>query len=221
MKKQDCKQYMVIGLGRFGSAIAVTLCQDGAQVMGVDRRVDLVEELRDSVTQAVQADSTDRETMLALGAQDFDAVFVTIGDDVKASCITTMLLKELGVRHVVAKASDEFHGRMLAKLGADKIVFPERDMGKRIAHNLVSGNLLEYIELSPDFSMAEILANPEWAGQTLAQLHLRDRLGINVVAIRSGERTNALPTSETVIQKGDVMLVVAGEETLLKLNKRK
>lgn len=221
MKKQVRKQYLVIGLGRFGSAIARTLCEDGIQVMGVDRRIDLVEEHRDSLTQAVQADSTDRETMEALGAGDFDTAFVTIGSDVKTSCVTTMLLKEMGVRHVVAKASDDFHGRMLEKLGADKIVFPERDMGKRIAHNLVSGNLLEYIELSPDFSMAEILAEADWAGKTLLELHLRDRMGINVVAIRSGEKTNALPTSQTVIQAGDVMLVVAGEETLLGLNKRK
>ena len=132
-----------------------------------------------------------------------------------------MLLKELGVKHVVAKASDDFHGRMLEKLGADKIVFPERDMGKRIAHNLVSGNLLEYIELSPDFSMAEILADPAWSGRTLSELHLRDQLGINVVAVRSGEKFNPLPTSGTVIQEGDIMLVVAGEETLLGLNKRK
>ena len=132
-----------------------------------------------------------------------------------------MLLKELGVEHVVAKAADDFHGRMLEKLGADKILFPERDMGKRIAHNLVSGNLLEYIELSPDFSMAEILAEPDWAGKTLSELHLRDRMGINVVAVRSGEKTNPLPTSGTVIQEGDIMLVVAGEKTLLGLNKRK
>lgn len=221
MKKQTSKQYLVIGLGRFGSAIAETLCADGVQVLGIDRRIDLVEDMRDHLTQVVQADSTDRDTMLALGVGDFDTAFVTIGGDLKASCVTTMLLKELGVRHVVAKASDDFHGRMLEKLGADKLVFPERDMGKRIAHNLVSGNLLEYIELSPDFSMAEILAEKDWVGRTLAQLHLRDQLGINVVAIRSGEKINALPTSGTVIQEGDVMLVVAGEETLLKLNKRK
>lgn len=221
MKKKEKKQYLVIGLGRFGSAIAETLCQDGVQVLGIDRRTDIVEEMRDRLTQVVQADPTDKEAMVALGVTDFDTVFVTIGGDIKASCMATMLLKELGVRRVVAKAMDDFHGRMLEKLGADKVVFPERDMGKRIAHNLVLGNLLEYIELSEDFSMAEIVAEPQWSGKTLAQLHLRDQLGINVVAIRSGEHTNALPTSETVIREGDVMLVVAGEETLLKLNKRK
>lgn len=221
MRKKNGNQVLVVGLGRFGSAIAKTLCEDGVQVMAIDRRMDLVEAARDELTQVVQADSMDRETMEALGAGEFETAFVTIGDDIKASCVSTMLLKELGVNHVVAKAADDFHGRMLEKLGADKVVFPERDMGRRIAHNLVSGKLLEYIELSPDFSMAEILAESSWSGKTLAELHLRDRLGINVVAIRSGNQFNPLPTSGTVICEGDIMLVVAGEETLLKLNKRK
>lgn len=217
MKRQAKKQVLVIGLGRFGSSIARTLCEDGVQVMAIERRMDLVEDHRDLLTQVIQADSTDGDSMAALGAGEYDTAFVTIGGDIKASCITTMLLKELGVKYVVAKASDEFHGRMLEKLGADKIVYPERDMGKRIAHNLVSGNLLEYIELSQDFSMAEILAKPEWAGKTLIDLRLRDRMGINVVAIRSGDAVNPLPTSGTVVQLGDVMLVVAEEETLLNL----
>lgn len=221
MKKTDRRQVLVIGLGRFGCAIAETLCLEDVQVLGIDHRRDLVEDMRDRLTQVVQADSTDRDAMSALGAGEFDTAFVTMGGDVKASCITTMLLKEMGVAHVVAKASDEFHGRMLEKLGADKIVFPERDMGKRIAHNLVSGNLLEYIELSPDFSMAEIAAEPDWVGKKLMELHLRDRMGINVVAVRSGEKTNPLPTAETLIREGDVMLVVAGEEVLVKLRRNR
>ena len=212
---------MVVGLGRFGASIARTLSEDGVQVLGIDRRLDLVESLQQELTQAVQADSMDRETLHMLGAGDFDTAFVTIGGDLKASCATTMLLKELGCKQVIAKASDEFHGRMLEKLGADKVLFPERDMGKRIAHNLVSGNLLEYIELSPDFSMVEIQAGPEWNGKALRALNLRERLGINVVAVRSGGETDALPTAETVIHEGDLMLVVASEGTLDRLNQRK
>lgn len=212
---------MVVGLGRFGASIARTLSEDGVQVLGIDRRMDLVESLQQELTQAVQADSMDRETLHMLGAGDFDTAFVTIGGDLKASCATTMLLKELGCKQVIAKASDEFHGRMLEKLGADKVLFPERDMGKRIAHNLVSGNLLEYIELSPDFSMVEIQAGPEWNGKALRALNLRERLGINVVAVRSGGKTDALPTAETVIHEGDLMLVVASEGTLDRLNGRK
>ena len=212
---------MVVGLGRFGASIARTLSEDGVQVLGIDRRMDLVESLQQELTQAVQADSMDRETLHMLGAGDFDTAFVTIGGDLKASCATTMLLKELGCKQVIAKASDEFHGRMLEKLGADKVLFPERDMGKRIAHNLVSGNLLEYIELSPDFSMVEIQAGPEWNGKALRALNLRERLGINVVAVRSGGKTDARPTAETVIHEGDLMLVVASEGTLDRLNQRK
>lgn len=219
--KKGGRQYLVIGLGRFGSSIARTLCSDGMQVMAVDRRMDVVEDLRDVLTQVVQADATDHGAMQALGAGEFDVAIVTMGGDIKASCVATMLLKELGVRYIVAKAADDFHGRMLEKLGADKIVFPERDMGKRVAHNLVSGNLLEYLELSPDFSMAEIQPNPEWIGKTLVQLRLRDQFGVNVVAIRSGDVTNALPKSDTVLHEGDMMLVVAGEKTLLKLNRRR
>lgn len=215
------RQVMVVGLGRFGASIARTLSEDGVQVLGIDRRMDLVENLRQELTQAVQADSMDRETLRMLGAGDFDTAFVTIGGDLKASCATTMLLKELGCRQVIAKAADEFHGRMLEKLGADKVLFPERDMGKRIAHNLVSGNLLEYIELSPDFSMVEIQAGAEWNGKALKELNLRQRLGINVVAVRSGGKTDALPTAETVIREGDVMLVVASEGTLDGLNRRR
>lgn len=213
--------YLVVGLGRFGSAIAETLCEDGMQVMGVDCRLDLVEAMKDRITQAVQIDSMDREAMEALGIGEFDTAFVTIGGDVKASCVTTMLLRELGVRFIVAKASDEFHGRMLEKLGADKIVYPERDMGKRVAHNLVSGNLLEYIELSPDFSMAEILPRTEWVGKSLLELRLRDEYGLNVVAIRSGDQINPLPGSATVVREGDIMLVVAEEKTLVRMNKRR
>lgn len=213
--------YLVIGLGRFGSAIAETLCEDGMQVLGVDCRLDLVEAMKDRITQAVQADSMDHEAMAALGVGEFDTAFVTIGSDVKASCVTTMLLRELGVRFIVAKASDEFHGRMLEKLGADKIVYPERDMGKRVAHNLVSGNLLEYIELSPDFSMAEVLPRLEWVGKSLLELRLRDEYGLNVVAIRSGEQIDPLPGSATIVREGDIMLVVAEEKTLVGMNKRR
>lgn len=211
---KQMKQFLIVGLGRFGASVAKTLCEGEVQVMGIDKRIDRVEELRNVVTQIAQVNSTDRDSMLLLDVSAFDVAIVTIGDDIKASCITTMLLKEMGVPYVVAKASDEFHGRMLEKLGADKVVFPERDMGKRVAHNLVSGKLLEYIELSPDFSIAEIRADADWDGKTLLDLRLRNRLGINVVAIRSGGQTNPLPTSKTIVRKGDIMLVVAEEKTL-------
>jgi len=139
--KNRRRQFLVVGLGRFGCSVAETLCEAGEEVLGIDRRMDLVEDMRDRITQVVQADAMERDALSALGVQDFDVAFVTMGSDIKASGTITMLLKDLGVKKVIAKASDEFHGRMLEKLGADKILFPERDMGRRIAHNLVAAAL--------------------------------------------------------------------------------
>ena len=213
-KNKDVKQYIVFGLGRFGRSIAETLCQDGSEVLGVDRRMDLVEEVKDKLTHAIQMDAMDRDALNALGIPDFDVAFVTMGSDIRASGTIVLQLKELGARRVIAKAHDEFHGRMLEKLGADQILFPERDMGRRVAHNLVSGSIIDYLELSPDYSMAEIRPKREWIGRTLKDLALRSSMGINVVAIRSGESLNAMPTPETMLQAEDVLLVVISEKTL-------
>ena len=213
-KNNQKKQYIVVGLGRFGSAIAEPLCEAGEEVLGVDMDMDLVEDMSSRITHAVQMDAMDRNALMALGVQDFDVAFVTMGSDIRASGMITLLMKELGVKRVIAKAHDDFHGRMLEKLGADKVLFPERDMGRRIAHNLVSGNIIDYLELSPDYSMAEIRPKTEWVGKALMDLALRSRMGVNVIAIRNGEELNAMPQPDTVIRENDVLLVVASEETL-------
>ena len=217
-KSKREKQYIVVGLGRFGRAIAETLCGDGAEVLGVDRRMDLVEEMRDVLTHTIQMDAMDRSALEALGREDFDVAFVTMGSDIRASGTIVLLLKELGAKRIIAKAHDEFHGRMLEKLGADQVLFPERDMGRRVAHNLVSGNIIDYLELSSKYSMAEIRPKSEWVGHTLKDLAMRSRLGINVVAIRNGETLNGMPQPDDVIREDDVILVVTSEETLSKLS---
>ena len=216
-KKNRQKQYIVVGLGRFGRAIAETLCQDGAEVLGVDQRMDVVERLRDELTQTIQMDAMDRDALETLGVQDFDIVFVTMGSDIRASGTIVLLLKELGARHIIAKAHDEFHGRMLEKLGADQVLFPERDMGRRVAHSLVSGNVIEFMELSTQYSMAEIRPKPEWVGKSLKELAMRSSMDINVVAVRNGDSVNAMPQPETRISEGDVMLVVISESALAKM----
>jgi trk system potassium uptake protein TrkA len=216
-KKSRQKQYIVVGLGRFGRAIAETLCQDGAEVLGVDRRMDVVERLRDELTQTIQMDAMDRDALETLGVRDFDIVFVTMGSDIRASGTIVLLLKELGARRIIAKAHDEFHGRMLEKLGADQVLLPERDMGRRVAHSLLSGNVTEYMELSTQYSMAEIRPKPEWIGKTLKELAMRSVMNINVVAIRSGDAVNAMPQPETRIREGDLMMVVISEEMLKKM----
>ena len=216
-KNTKQKQYIVVGLGRFGRAIAETLCQDGAEVLGVDCKMDMVERMRDELTQTIQMDAMDRDALETLGVQDFDIVFVTMGSDIRASGTIVLLLKELGARRVIAKAHDEFHGRMLEKLGADQVLFPERDMGRRVAHSLISGNVIEFMELSTQYSMAEIRPKPEWIGKTLKALAMRSNMDINVIAIRNGDAVNAMPQPETRINEGDVMLVVISENALKKL----
>ena len=216
-KKSRQKQYIVVGLGRFGRAIAETLCQDGAEVLGVDRRMDVVERLRDELTQTIQMDAMDRDALETLGVRDFDIVFVTMGSDIRASGTIVLLLKELGARRIIAKAHDEFHGRMLEKLGADQVLLPERDMGRRVAHSLVSGNVIEFMELSTQYSMAEIRPKPEWIGKTLKELAMRSSMDINVVAIRNGDAVNAMPQPETRISEGDLMLVIISESSLAQM----
>ena len=218
-KNRRRKQYIVVGLGRFGSAIAETLCEAGEEVLGVDMDMDLVEDMRDRITHTVQMDAMDRDALEALGVSEFDVAFVTMGSDIRASGTITLMLKELGVKQVIAKAHDDFHGRMLEKLGADTVLFPERDMGRRIAHNLVSGNIIDYLELSPDYSMAEVRPMRDWVGKPLKELDLRNRLGLNIIVIRNGEDLDPMPQPDTVIREGDVLLVVAREETLAKLDR--
>ena len=215
-KNSKHKQYIVIGLGRFGRAIAQTLCQAGEEVLGVDRDMEQVENMKEALTQTIQLDAMDREALEALGIPDFDVAFVTMGSDIRASGTIVLLLKELGARRVIAKAQDEFHGRMLEKLGADQVLFPERDMGRRIAHNLISGNIVDYLELSSDYSMAEIMPRPEWLDKSLAELDLRGRLGINVVAIKNGDVLNAQVRADTALREGDVLLIVTDNGTIEK-----
>lgn len=210
MKKN--KQYLVVGLGRFGSAVAIGLAEQGMQVLAIDDDMQLVEEHRSQLTDVVCGDAMDREVLEQIGAADFDVAIVTMGDDIKSSCTITMQLKEMGVETVIVKAADDFHGRMLTKLGADKVIFPERDMGRRIAHNLVSEKIMDFIELSPDYSLMEMRPRPEWIGKTLKELNLRAMHRINVVAVRSGEAVNAMPDMNTCIGANDVMLVVSQNE---------
>ena len=212
------KQYLVIGLGRFGSSLAITLCQRGAEVLAIDSDMDLVEEHRSLLTEVMQADAMDKSVLEEIGVENFDVAVVTIGSDIRSGGTITMLLKEMGAKYVIAKADDEFHGRMLTKLGADKVVFPERDMGQRMAHNLLSEKILDFIELSPDYSLMEIRPQAGWLNRPLGELNLRARHRINIVAIRSGENVNPMPDMNTCIGENDVLLVVAATQSPGKLD---
>lgn len=208
------RQFAVIGLGRFGSSVVKTLHSMGYQVLAVDDDDEKVRLLANSCTRAIAADATDETVLKSLGIRNFDVVVVGIGGDIQASTIVTLMLKDLGVNYVVAKAQSELHGKLLYKIGADRVVFPERDMGFRVARNLISSNILEYIELSSEVGMIEIVVPTKMIGKELRQLDLRNRFNINVIAIKHGEDVNITPKADDRIDKDDVMVIVGKKEHL-------
>ncbi|WP_099188662.1 potassium channel family protein [Tepidibacter mesophilus] len=210
------KQYVVIGCGRFGSSVATTLYLLGHEVMAVDKNYDIVQDIADKVTHSVQADAIDENTMRSLGIRNFDIAVISIGSDVQASTMATLIAKELGVKYVLCKAQNELQAKVLYKIGADRVVFPERDMGVRVAHNLVSENVLDHIELDPNYSIVEVVTPSDWIGKSLMELDLRAKYGINVMAVKHNKDIDISPAPDAKLQQGDI-LVVIGENT--KINK--
>lgn len=214
------KQFAVIGCGRFGSSVARTLYSLGYDVLAIDKNEDVIQSIAESVTHAVQADATDEASIKSLGIRNFDVVVVTIGSDIQSSILITLIVKELGVKYVIAKAQNDLHGKVLYKSGADRVVFPERDMGIRVAHNLVSSNILDYIELAPDYSIMEIAALEEWENKNLVEINMRRKYGINVMAIKHGSEINISPTEKDRIHKEDILVVVGNNKDLQKLERK-
>ena len=178
------KQFVVIGLGRFGSSIATTLYSLGNDVLVIDKNEDLIQDIASQVTHAVQADATDENALRALGIRNFDVAIISIGGDIQSSVMATLILRELGVKYIIAKGNGELHAKVLYKIGADRVVLPEKDMGVRVAHNIISSSILDYIELSSDYSIMEVKAFEDWVGKDLKILNLRKKYGINVIAIK-------------------------------------
>lgn len=214
MKK---KQFAIIGLGRFGTSMASALHKMGYDVLAIDKDEQKVQEISDEVTHVVQADTTDEDALLALGIRNFDVVVVSIGEDIQANVLTTLQLKELGVPYIVAKARNPLHGKMLQKIGADRVVYPERDMAQRVAHNLISTNVLDYIELSPKFSIAEINAPRFLIGKSLAEADIRVKYGINVVAIKREDALIVPPLPSEKIRETDIIVVVGSNDGVQRL----
>jgi len=207
------RDFAVIGLGRFGASVARSLHSLGYDVLGVDMNEAKVAAATEYTTKAVQCDATDENSLRSVGIRNFDAVVVAIGD-LQASILITLLLKEMGVRQVIAKASNDRHGKVLYKIGADRVVFPEREMGMRVAHNLASSNILDLIELSPEYSIVEVTAGGALVGKTLRQLDLRNRYGVNVIAVRRAKDINLMPRAEDKVEAGDVLVLVGANENL-------
>jgi len=214
------KTFAIIGMGRFGSSIAKNLYEMGYDVMAIDADEEKIQEHIQYVTYAVQADCTDEQAMKELGIRNFDVVVVAIGEDIQASILATLIVKELGVNHIVVKAQNERHGKVLYKIGADRVVFPERDMGIRVANNLVSPGILDFIELAEDYSVAEIAASEGMVGKDLVKLDLRAKFGVNVMAIKSGDNINIAPNAQDTIQAGDILVVIGHNSDIKRLEEK-
>ena len=208
------KSYIVIGLGRFGEALARQLCALGAEVLAMDIRSDLVQQVANDVTHAVVGDAQDKEVLRALGVREFDCAIIAIGDDLAASVLTTMNLQELEIPYIVCKAHDETHRRVLEKLGVNRVIIPEQENAQRLARSLHIHNVLDYIELSEEYGILEVPAPKPWIGKTLKELNVRAKMGVNIIAVESGKTTNVSPSADYCIQAGDIM-VVLGENYAL------
>lgn len=207
-------QFVIIGLGRFGSSLGTELINLGYEVLGVDRDEEKVQELSNVLTHTVVADATEEEVLRSIGARNFDCGVVAIGDDIQASILATILLKDLGVKKVVAKAVSDLHGRVLERVGVDRIIYPERDMGIRVAHQLVSPNLLDYIELSKQYTIAELAVPHCLSGKSLDDVNPRGRYGCSIVAINKPKGIIIAPVAKDVLMVGDVMVVIGANDQI-------
>ncbi|ADL68426.1 TrkA-N domain protein [Thermoanaerobacterium thermosaccharolyticum DSM 571] len=212
------KQFVVIGLGRFGSSVAKTLYTLGCDVLAIDSSEELVQNISDSVTRAVQADATDEKVLRSLGVRNFDVAIIGTGTDIQTSLLVTLMVKELGVKTVVAKAQNELHAKVLLKIGADRVIFPEKEAGVKLAYSLISSNILDFIELSPEYNIVEIIAIRDWIGKSLNELKLRQRFGLNIIAIKRGNNIKITPSADDIIMEGDNLVVIASTDDINKLN---
>ena len=213
------KSYIVIGLGRFGSQVARQLHSLGCEVLAMDVRAELVQQIANDVTHAVVGDAQDKEVLKALGVRNLECAVVAIGDDLSASVLATMNLKELGVPYLVCKAHDETHRKVLEKLGADRVVIPEQENGVRLARSLSTPNVLDYIVLSEDYSIVEVPAPQSWWEKTLKDLNVRAKLGANIIAIRRNGKINVSPSADFLFREGDIIVVLGDSQSLQKVQK--
>jgi len=214
-------QYAVIGLGRFGESIARSLEAMGHEVLAIDKSEQKVQEIADYVTAAVRADAKNEEFLRSVDIASFDAVIVAMTQNIEANILVTMLLKDLGAKYIVAKAQSKLHGEVLEKIGVDKIIYPEWDMGERVARALTSAhNILDYIELSPEHSIVEFNTPEAFTGKSLKELDLRAKCNISVLAAKRGNEIIVAPGGEFVIEKNDILVAIGPHEALKNINRK-
>ncbi len=212
------KQYLVLGLGRFGTSLAKTLCQLGQEVLAVDSDEQLVNDIAPFVTQAMQLNATDEGALSSLGVKNFDAAIVSIGQNTRDSILVSVLLKEMGVSYLVAKANDELHAKVLRKIGVDRVVFPERDMGARVARSIMTPNVLELMDLSDDYQIIETRLPEKWVDNTIIGINVRRKYGVSILAIHRNDRFLVAPAADMHFEAGDTLLVMGKKADIEQLD---
>lgn len=215
------KTFVIIGLGRFGTAVATELCSLGHEVLAVDGSEENVQKVADLVTHAVTGDARDPAVLRALGVRNYDCAIVAVGDDVGNSALITLNLKELGVKQVICKAQSHVHRKVLEKIGADRVVFPEHEMGVKLAQGLSCSNILNFIELSDDYGIVELTAPKSWQHKTIKELDVRAAHGVNIIAVRNKAGINAAPGGEYVVEQGDELVTLGRTEDVNRLQNLK
>ncbi|MCM3388328.1 potassium channel family protein [Ureibacillus chungkukjangi] len=210
-------QYAVIGLGRFGTSIARRLHEAGQEVLGIDISEERVESAEPYVTDSAIADASEEKALTALGITNFDCVIVAIGDDIQSSILTAMLLKNLGIEKIIAKATSKRHGQVLETIGVNWVIYPERDMGERVANQLLSPNMLNYIELSKEYNIEEVLLPKKMIGKSLKELDIRAKFRVSVIAIlRSSIDIIVSPSPDELLQPDDILVTIGNRNDLAK-----
>ena len=215
------KSYVVIGLGRFGAELATRLYACGEEVMAIDTNGQLVDKIADRVTRAVAADARDIDVLEKLGVENFDRAVVAVGSDLASSSLITMNLKSLNVPFILCKAHDDTYRAILEKLGADRVIIPEREVADKLALGLTHAGIMEYIELSQEFGVVEMEPIPEWVGKTIREMELRTRYGLNVIAVRNHENAIKIPPDIDTPIEADVIMVMLGKYEMFENLKRK
>ena len=208
---------LVIGLGRFGTAAALELMRLGHDILAVDRAEEPVNDIAPQVTHALQADATDIAALKAIGAAEFEHAIVAISGEAEPSIFATMALKQLGVPNVVAKAGTALHGSILERVGADRVVYPEREMGVRVAHLFAYGNVVDYIDVAPGFGIVVLHPPKDFVGRTLAELDLPKKFELNPIALRRGDRVTVNPPGDERIGAEDQLFLIGRDEGLARL----
>jgi len=224
------RQFAVIGMGRFGASVAEALSEKGYQVLAIDTDESIIQDISDEVTQAVCLDATDEKALRSVGIENVDVAIVGIGTNLEASILITLSLKEIGIKEIVCKAISQDHKKVLEKIGATRVVQPEREMGTRVANSLVSTNVIEHIELSGESSIVELISPKDFIGKSLREIDVRAKYGVNVIALKrkipsaskkeEEEIVNVSPKAEDVINRGDILIILGPNENIEKLQKK-